>query len=118
MINLGYLMTDPLFATPYTVLRRTGEYVEGEWEESELEELQYYGPVQPATEREIEQLPEGDRQGSIMKFFCKPPNKLYISGDNGLSDEIMFAGRKYKIISVKDWERYGYIRAFAKLKDD
>ena len=119
MINLSRTVTSSPFAAPYTVLRRRGEWIKGWWVLGEPEILQYYGAVQPATEREIDQLPEGDRQRGIMKFFCSPPKKLYVSGDeNEISDELLFEGRKYKIISVKDWSRYGYVRAFAKLKDD
>ena len=119
MINLSGIVSGSPFAAPYKVLRRRGQLVRGRWEFSEPEILQYYGAVQPATDREIDQLPEGDRQRGTMKFFCVPPKKLYLSGDdNAISDELLFEGRRYKIISVKEWIRYGYIRAFAQVKDD
>ena len=118
MINLSGVVSNSPFAAPYTVLRRRGEWIKGRWEFSEPEILRYHGAVQPTSARELEQLPEGDRQRGTMTFFCTPPRKLYVSGDsNAISDEILFEGRKYKIISVKDWSRYGYIQAFAQLKD-
>ena len=119
MINLSRVVSGSPFAAPYTVLRRRGVLIRGRWIVSEPEILQYFGAVQPATDREIDQLPEGDRQRGTMKFFCTPPRKLYLSGDdNEISDELLFEGRRYKIVSVKEWGRYGYVKAFAKLKNN
>jgi len=116
-INVSRLMNDPAFSSHYTVKRRKGRWVNGRVELDAPEFLQYYGPVQPATQKEIDQLPEGDRQNGTMKFFCKPPKKLYITSEGGgkvgASDEIIYRGELYKIFAVKDWTAHGYIRAFA-----
>ena len=120
-IDLSHLMVDPMFATSYTVLRRYGKWVNGRFTLDEPITLKFFGPVQPATNQELDQLPEGDRQRGTMKFFCKPPNNLYLTTENSqvedgtayVSDEIIYKGQRYKIFAVKDWTPNGYVRAFA-----
>jgi hypothetical protein len=117
MVDVSILMHDAAFATHYTVHRRKGEWNKGRFEITSEEALKYYGPVQPATETELNQLPEGDMRTGMMKFFCKPPKRLYITMDDLskslVSDTIEYDGIMYKIVQVKNWFHNGYIRAFA-----
>jgi hypothetical protein len=117
LVNVSRLMNDPAFASHYTVIRQGAKWDGIRFVVGEPETLQYYGPVQPATKKELEQLPEGDRQSGMVKFFCKPPQTLNITSENGeqanVSDEIIYRGQRYKIIAVMDWMPHGYIRAFA-----
>lgn len=129
MIDVSELITDPDFAARYTVYRRTGKWVKGRFTVSEPEILNFFGAVQPASEREIQQLHIGDSEQGVMKFFTRKPNDLYItrefseSDDNGnddnaqVSDEIKFDGRMYKVLKVMPWHNGGWCRAFASLKE-
>lgn len=120
MINVSELMNDPDFCSNYKVLRRQGKWQKGRFVLASAIELSYYGPVQPATEKELEQFPEGDRERGVMKFMCSPPKRLYITetpNDIGerdiiVSDQIVYDGELYKIIKVKNWKQQGFIRAF------
>lgn len=119
MINLSRVVTDPVFATNYTVVRTAATWVNGRFTKGEPTQLPFYGSVQPATNQDLEQLPAGDRQSGMMKFFCKPPNTFNITTENQgddtgfVSDEIIYNGQIYKIVQVKDWSQFGYVRAFA-----
>ena len=117
MINVSRLINDPAFASNYTVIRRAGKWVGTRFEVGKTETLQYYGPVQPATNKELEQLPEGDGHNGTMKFFCKQPNTLHITSEDekevNVSDEIIYRGQRYKIFAVNDWTPNGFVRAFA-----
>ena len=122
MINLSNVVTAPMFSTYYTVRRTTGRWVNGRVVLDTPVEIQYYGSVQPATNKDLQQLPEGDRQSGTMKFFTKPPNTFYITSENQanddmvvMSDEIIYNGDIYKITSVKDWTQFGYVRALGYL---
>lgn len=123
MIDVSELITDPDFAAPYTVYRRTGKWVKGRFEVSEPEILNFYGAVQPASVREIQQLHIGDSEHGIMKFFTRKPNDIFItkefseSEEIQISDEIEFDGRIYKVLQVMPWHRGGWCRAFASLKE-
>jgi hypothetical protein len=113
MIDVSSLMNDPDFASRYTVIRRSGTWEGTRFVVGSPVTLECYGPVQPATQKELNQLPEGDRHSGTMKFFCKPPNTLNITGDGNVSDEIIYNGQRYKIFAVMDWTPHGYVRAFA-----
>jgi hypothetical protein len=123
MIDVSDLITDPDFAFPYTVIRQTGKWVNARFDISEPVRLSYYGAVQPATTRDIEQLGIGDDVKGVMKFFCRQPKDIYLTsnlkdsaGNIQVSDEIEFRGMRYKVIQVSPWQHYGWTRAFASLK--
>lgn len=124
MVDVSELITDPDFAVSYTVYRRTGKWVKGRFEVSEPEVLQFYGAVQPATPREIQQLHIGDNEDGVMKFFTRKPNDLYVtknlsdSENTQISDEIEFDGRIYKVLKVMPWHHGSWCRAFASLKEE
>jgi hypothetical protein len=124
LVDVSELIEDPDFASEYTVLRRTGKWVDGRFEAGEPEQLLYYGAVQPATVRDLAQLAIGDNETGVMKFFCKEPKKLFLThpfdeGDETsaqVSDEILFRGRLYKVLQISPWQHHGWTRAFASLK--
>ena len=117
MIDVSDLMHDPDFSSRYTVIRRSGKWEGARFVLGEPKKLKYYGPVQPATSKELEQLPEGDRHSGTMQFYCAPPKTLHITSEDGqqanVSDEIVYRGHRYKVFSVKDWSEHGYICASA-----
>ena len=124
MVDVSELIIDPDFACNYTVHRRTGRWVKGRFEVGEEETLNFYGAVQPASEREIRQLHIGDREQGVMKFFTRKPNDLHTTKefsdekeDKQVSDEIEFDGRLYKVLKVMPWHQGGWCRAYASLKE-
>jgi len=118
MINVSELIEDPDFAFPYTVIRRTGKWVNARFVINEPpDRLTYYGVVQPATTFELQQLGIGDNEQGVMKFFCKQPKDFYIATDSSnVSDEIEFRDKLYKILKVSPWQHGNWTRAFGVLK--
>jgi len=125
VIDVSELIEDPDFASVYTVLRRTGQWNNARFTVSDPVRLSFYGAVQPATVKEIEQLDIGDDEKGVMKFFCRQPNDIFIT-DNfdennvnvQISDEIEFRGQLYKVLQVSPWQHGGWTRAYASLKGD
>lgn len=118
MIDVLELIKDNDFATSYIVHRKIGAWEKGRFYVKEEQSFPYIGVVQPATEKELEQLDVGDRQKLVMKFLCAYPEKLFVTQQNEqeerFSDVIEYLGKKYKVIKVKDWQYSGgYCRAFA-----
>ena len=126
MIDVSELIEDPDFAFPYTVIRRTGK-----WENARFviddppKRLQYYGAVQPATTRDIEQMNIGEDEKGVMKFFCRQPKDIYLTNNLDeenpniqVSDEIEFRGLLYKVLQISPWQHGGWTRAFASLKGE
>jgi hypothetical protein len=124
MIDVSDLIEDPDFAFPYTIVRRTGAWLDGRFVVSDPpDRLPYYGAVQPATTRDIEQLGIGDNEKGVMKFFCRQPKDIYLTRNFNdsdetaqVSDEIEFNGYVYKVLQISPWQQNGWTRAFASLK--
>jgi hypothetical protein len=124
MIDVSDLIEDPDFAFPYTVVRRTGTWVDGRFVVSDTpDRLSYYGAVQAASTRDIQQLGIGDNETGVMKFFCRQPKDIYLTSNFDdtdesaqVSDEIEFGGSLYKVLQVSPWQQNGWTRAFASLK--
>ena len=74
MISVQEVIQDPDFTAPqpFVILRSTGQFVAGKFQ-SVTTPLQQFGPVQQASNKEIQMLPEADRVGSIRAFWCTVP---------------------------------------------
>jgi hypothetical protein len=110
-IDMEDLILDPDFAQPYTVYRKTGQWVSGRFEQTESS-LQFYGPIVVNNVKDLMQVPEGDRARGVMAFYSTNP--IYITQDNpekGTSDEIEWRGERYRIFQVAPYNDYGYVKA-------
>jgi hypothetical protein len=123
MIDVSDIVTDPDFAFPYIVIRRTGKWVSGRFQAGEPERIDFYGAVQPASAREIQQMGIGDDEQGVMKFFCRQPKDINltcnlkdVSDEAQVSDEIEFRGNLYKVLKKSPWQHNNWTRAFAALK--
>lgn len=124
MLNISELINDPDFAQPtgFTVTRSTGAWVAGVFTVT-TEQLAYTGTIIPATTKEIEMLPEADRVHGAVSVWTLAP--LYVTRldntntgeDGGLSDEITWDGKQWKIMQVRGFQDYGYYKGIAIRKD-
>lgn len=113
MINVSELITDPDFAQTYSIFRKSGQFTAGRWVQTETE-LTFTGPIQPATEKEIIQVPEGDRISEILVFYST--QEIYTTNNTGTSDEIEWSGNRYKVEKVERYGDNGYYKALAIFK--
>jgi len=74
MISVFEVIVDPdmIAPQPYTILRSTGEFVLGGFQ-STTTSISMFGPVQQASDKEINMLPEADRIGAIRSFWSTQP---------------------------------------------
>lgn len=70
MISVFEVVVDPdmIAPQPFTVLRSTGQFVPGGFE-SVTTPIPMFGPVQQASDKEVQMLPEADRISSIRSFW-------------------------------------------------
>ncbi len=75
MISVQEVITDPDIAAPqpYLVLRSAGQWTSGGFQSTIMQTLQMFGPVQQASNKEIQMLPEADRISSIRSFWSTQP---------------------------------------------
>lgn len=112
MINVSRVVTSPMLSQTVQV-RRTGKglWVDGVYTPGEEEVLSFKGIVTQASSRDMEQVPEGDRQKGAIRILSTVP--LYITGEAGsnLSDIVVYRGERYKVQSVTHDGDYGFYRA-------
>lgn len=117
MINVSRVVVSRNFAQPkgFTVYRITGNWVKGRFVINPEVALSHQGTITVASSEDIEQVPEGDRVTGMMCFYS--PQPMYITrseGDleaAGISDEIVWQGQRYHLVSVDPWQDFGYYKA-------
>lgn len=114
MIDVSELMSDPDFAQSYIGYRKTGNWIEGVFTETESV-INFYGPITVANTKDINMLPEGDRVIGLMVFYTTSDNPFLITrnkdGSLGTSDQPVWENERYKIMQVFPYNNYGYMKA-------
>jgi hypothetical protein len=108
-----------LNAQQIKVYRSEGSFIKGKW--TEIPQTPAYiiikGIVYPSTEKELHQLPEGDRITAAITFLTTV--KLYTTHAeispkvSGTSDRLEWNEEKYKIINLLPWKDYGFYASMA-----
>jgi hypothetical protein len=111
-INVSRVLRNSRFSEDFTVYRKTGDWVNGRFVETETPIL-VSGAVTIAGAEDIVQTPEGDRISGVLAFHST--TALFVTRneneDKGTSDEILWEGKRYKLHEVKPWKKFGYYRA-------
>lgn len=84
-----------------------GSYVDGIWVDGTISTFKTLASPQPATAKDRQILPEGDRDKDIFKFITKKPVRGLSDRDDQSADVIIFKGKRYRIVSPADWDTYG-----------
>lgn len=95
-------------AQPFTIIRYGGEWHEGKFIES-TERISMFGNIQPATNNQIDQVPEGDRTSGMISIWTTAA--LFLANQeqpNRKSDEIEWMGNRYKVVSLMPWNQFGF----------
>jgi hypothetical protein len=115
MIDVSEVVNDPDLAQAFMIQRSTqGAFLFGVWQ-TKQETVPCYGPVRPASSREINMLPEGDRVGEIKAFWSSTP--LYgtraTTGKGESSDILVWNGLYYRVLQVFQSQDNGFYKALA-----
>ena len=113
MINVSRVINSPKFSQPFTVWRKSGDWIAGRFVPTETS-ITISGVVTAAGTKDIIQVPEGDRTSQLMVFHSTMP--LYVTHDDiegkGTSDEIEWHRERYRLLQIKDWSDFGYYKAY------
>ncbi|NHN33540.1 hypothetical protein [Paenibacillus agricola] len=112
MINVGRITLSRNFAQPkgFTVFRITGETVGGRFTPFPEAEIKMQGTITVASPKDLEQVPEGDRVTGSMCFYST--QQIHVTRPEGISDEIVWQGERYRVSAVVPWQDFGYFKAF------
>lgn len=94
-------------STTVAIMRVTGagDYVDGDWVPSSVEEVTIEANVQPAGYNDIRQVPESDRTKEWIKIFSAEPILGAIEGEQARdADIVKWDGKTYKVWRVKNYQ--------------
>lgn len=97
-----------------TVIRDSGagSYIDGLYVKGETTTFKTFASVQQPTPRQLEMLPEGERDKNPLLFISKKPLRTTSDRDNVIADIVLYKGNRFKIVSVGDWSSYGHTMGF------
>jgi len=103
MLKPQFLLTHKI---PLTIYRRDkGSYVDGDWVEGPIVEIQTQVNIQPLKGYEILQLPESERTRVWWKVYSADTLRTEREGENGWdADEFIWKNDRYKIMKLDDWQ--------------
>lgn len=81
--------------------RSTGSRVNGRYVETPDTSYEITGSWQPATPREIQSLPEGRRERSVMKIYTSSELTNFSANQN--PDRVTVGGRTYEVFGKERW---------------
>lgn len=110
-LDLSEIVEDPDLSQTWMLLRSTGEFVAGGFQ-STTTQIPFSGIAEPASDAELQMIPEGDRVTQAFTFISTQPMYTTRAGDQaGVSDKILFQGSTYRLMNVGPWQAHGFYSA-------
>ena len=103
--NLSRIVCDPrLGAQAFSIVRRSTAWEAGRAAETK-ETISAVGNIQPASPKQLAQLPEGDRESGtvVIRTTAQVLN----------TDTIAWQGAEWRVTSVMHWNPHGYYEVYA-----
>ena len=94
-----------------------GSYVDGIYVEGVASNFYSLMSPQQPTPKQLEILPEGERDRDVMIFISKRPLRTVDDNNAIPADVVLFNGERYRVIQLADWSTFGHTIAFG-AKDD
>jgi hypothetical protein len=123
ILNVGRVVSNPMFAEVFSITRSSGGSwnINGTWGDATVD-VSMWGVVQPATAKELEQVPEGDRAKEVKSFHSeqemfitrvnKPDEDVTDPGYSAMiSDVAVWNCQKYRLVKRFEWDDFGYYKA-------
>jgi hypothetical protein len=109
-MELQDVVNDPDLAEEFTIVRSTGSFASGGWQDTKTE-ISAYGIVTVADDNSLEAVPEADRIHGARIFIAECP--IYVTsedrrdGTTGTSDVLVWQGQKYRVQRVGNYSNRG-----------
>jgi len=96
-----------------TVERKTGgAYVNGLWVPGSTVTFKTLASPQQPTPRQLQVIPEGERNQDIRLFYCKKVVRTASDKDQLEADVILHKGLRFRVMQLADWGTFGHTIAF------
>ena len=121
MMNISNALLDPeLGFLHFTVRRLTYRISQGTTTVTHAD-LPAEGCIHPGTPEMVQLLPEEERHKELIAIYTSFPLSLGINPGGvawTAADRILYDGRVWKLVRLRDWSQFGYYQALAVLTDD
>ena len=85
--------------------RQGGGYVDGLWVDSGETPIAITASVQPATGKDMQNLPEGRRNGAVFAVYTSTEIKTAEQGPSPTkADQLVIGGVRYEALHVEPWQ--------------
>lgn len=95
------------FRKPHTLYRLTGSYVDGVWVTASEAEIAIEASIQPATGKDLQNLPEGRRNGAVYAIFTDTAiqtTEQAVGATPGTkADQLVIEGLRHEAVHVEPW---------------
>lgn len=106
MIILPVMPAISLFATSITVYDLVGERVAGRWKATAEPDRTISGVIQPADDRTLSVLPEGDRSDGAVLIHTRTQLNWYDVEQGATANRqtiIRYGGSLWRVVKLQDW---------------
>jgi|HubBroStandDraft_5_1064220.scaffolds.fasta_scaffold210164_2 hypothetical protein len=106
-------VNNPDLSENFTILRNPGTYGQGGWQTSPQVQIQAYGTVGRASNKQMEVIPEADRISEIRLFHSSTP--MLVTSEDGVmtADILVWHGIQYRVLAAIPQPQRGYFAALA-----
>jgi len=111
LVDLNEVVNDPDLAEPFTLLRTTGNFVQGGYQPNRTQAIASFGVISSPSGEELKQIPEGDRVEGMITIHTQ--NEIKETNPNGISDVVLWLGQKYRVIKVWKYANRNFWYAIA-----
>lgn len=111
MMDMADVLLDPDYCVDFPVIRSV-ETVDDHGRAQTVDtEIPAQGAIHPATEEELEILPEAQRVEEIVAVYTA--TRLTAGDDTHGADRVGWQGGTYKVLKVMDYSQFGFVMALA-----
>jgi hypothetical protein len=116
------LLNKKRFSRNFVLKQTSGSRVNGRWVSGVPVETTLFGSIQPASPKQRNSLPEGERLEDAISVFFRTTDKdairpLTVGTSQAESDVIIVDGLEWWVRSVDNWFDYGHVTALCTRKE-
>ena len=85
-----------------------GSYIDGLYVKGSTSTFKTLASVQQPTPKQLEILPEGEKDKDVKLFISKKPIRTTNDEAGLIADIVIYKSERYKVFKSADWNDYGY----------
>lgn len=104
LLDVSFVLDDPMFNNKFKVIRTTRKPVKGRIVYTQTE-IETSGVLTAVKSEDLNRLPSADRAQS--PIYCYTKTELSTGSEEMAPDEIVFRDKVWQVKEINDWHEYG-----------